>query len=112
MGIGVINMRSVEPRSQTVRIEVIVGVADIVAALEQDRAAVGIADLFGGGFNALWVSDVHAGQDLRLRDIGRDHSRQREQTGLQGAMLDLGKGRGPMQHNFNLTGEYAKEAEQ
>lgn len=27
------------------------------------------------------------------------------------AMLDLGKGRGPMQHNFNLTGEYAKEAE-
>jgi hydroxymethylpyrimidine/phosphomethylpyrimidine kinase len=27
------------------------------------------------------------------------------------AMLDLGKGSGPMQHNFNLQGEYAKEAE-
>ena len=27
------------------------------------------------------------------------------------AMLDLGKGCGPMQHNFNLQGEYAKEAE-
>ena len=27
-----------------------------------------------------------------------------------GAMLDLGKGSGPMQHNFGLTGEYAKEA--
>lgn len=26
------------------------------------------------------------------------------------AMLDLGKGSGPMQHNFGLTGEYAKEA--
>ncbi len=26
------------------------------------------------------------------------------------AMLDLGKGSGPMQHNFNLQGEYAKEA--
>ena len=26
-----------------------------------------------------------------------------------GAMLDLGKGSGPMQHNFGLTGEYAKE---
>ena len=26
-------------------------------------------------------------------------------------MLDLGKGSGPMQHNFNLQGEYAKEAE-
>ena len=33
-------------------------------------------------------------------------------SGALGAMLDLGKGRGPMQHNFNLTGEYAKEAEQ
>ena len=27
------------------------------------------------------------------------------------AMLDLGKGSGPMQHNFNLQGEYSKEAE-
>ncbi len=27
------------------------------------------------------------------------------------AMLDLGKGAGPMQHNFALNGEYAKEAE-
>ena len=27
-----------------------------------------------------------------------------------GAMLDLGKGSGPMQHNFGLTGEYAKES--
>ena len=26
------------------------------------------------------------------------------------AMLDLGKGSGPMQHNFDLQGEYAKEA--
>ena len=26
------------------------------------------------------------------------------------AMLDLGKGSGPMKHNFNLTGEYSKEA--
>ena len=25
------------------------------------------------------------------------------------AMLDLGKGSGPMQHNFDLQGEYAKE---
>ena len=33
-------------------------------------------------------------------------------SGALGAMLDLGKGRGPIQHNFNLTGEYAKEAEQ
>ncbi len=32
-------------------------------------------------------------------------------SGALGAMLDLGKGRGPMRHNFNLTGEYAKEAE-
>lgn len=30
-------------------------------------------------------------------------------SGALGAMLNLGKGRGPMQHNFNLTGEYAKE---
>lgn len=27
-----------------------------------------------------------------------------------GAMLDLGKGSGPMQHNFGLIGEYAEEA--
>ena len=32
-------------------------------------------------------------------------------SGALGAMMDLGKGRGPMQHNFNLTGEFAKEAE-
>ena len=32
-------------------------------------------------------------------------------SGALGAMLDLGKGRGPMQHNFDLTGEFAKEAE-
>ena len=31
-------------------------------------------------------------------------------SGALAAMLDLGKGRGPMQHNFNLTGEFAKEA--
>ena len=31
-------------------------------------------------------------------------------SGALAAMLDLGKGRGPMQHNFNLTGEFAKAA--
>ena len=29
-------------------------------------------------------------------------------SGALAAMLDLGKGRGPMQHNFNLSGEFAK----
>ena len=32
-------------------------------------------------------------------------------AGALSAMLDLGKGLGPMQHNFDLQGEYAKEAE-
>ena len=32
-------------------------------------------------------------------------------SGALAAMLDLGKGSGPLQHNFGLTGEYAKEAE-
>lgn len=32
-------------------------------------------------------------------------------SGALSAMLDLGAGSGPMQHNFNLQGEYAKEAE-
>lgn len=31
-------------------------------------------------------------------------------SGALGAMLNLGKGRGPVEHNFNLSGEYAKEA--
>ena len=31
-------------------------------------------------------------------------------SGALSAMLDLGKGSGPMQHNFDLQGEYAKEA--
>ena len=31
-------------------------------------------------------------------------------SGALAAMLDLGKGRGPMDHAFCLTGEYAKEA--
>ncbi len=31
-------------------------------------------------------------------------------SGALGAMLDLGRGRGPMQHNFNLMGEFAVEA--
>ncbi len=30
-------------------------------------------------------------------------------SGALAAMLDLGAGSGPMQHNFDLTGEYAKE---
>ena len=32
-------------------------------------------------------------------------------SGALGAMLDLGHGRGPMRHNFNLTGDFAGEAE-
>ncbi len=32
-------------------------------------------------------------------------------SGALGAMLNLGHGRGPMQHNFNLTGEFREEAE-
>jgi len=32
-------------------------------------------------------------------------------SGALAAMLNLGKGSGPMQHNFDLQGEYAKEAE-
>ena len=32
-------------------------------------------------------------------------------SGALTAQLDLGKGAGPMQHNFDLQGEYAKEAE-
>ena len=31
-------------------------------------------------------------------------------SGALSAMLDLGKGSGPMQHNFDLQGEYSKEA--
>ena len=31
-------------------------------------------------------------------------------SGALGAMLNLGKGRGPLQHSFNLTGEFAREA--
>ena len=31
-------------------------------------------------------------------------------SGALGAMLDLGRGRGPMKHNFDLTGEFAREA--
>ena len=30
-------------------------------------------------------------------------------SGALSAMLDLGKGAGPMQHNFDLWGEFAKE---
>ena len=29
-------------------------------------------------------------------------------SGALGAMLDLGRGRGPLQHNFNLTGKFAE----
>lgn len=31
-------------------------------------------------------------------------------SGALGAMLDLGRGRGPMKHNFDLTGEFVREA--
>ena len=30
-------------------------------------------------------------------------------SGALGAMLDLGKGRGPMMHNFDLKGKFAEE---
>jgi hydroxymethylpyrimidine/phosphomethylpyrimidine kinase len=32
-------------------------------------------------------------------------------SGALAAMLDLGKGSGPMKHAFDLSGEFAKEAE-
>ena len=32
-------------------------------------------------------------------------------SGALAAMLDLGKGRGPMNHAFDLRGEYAKESQ-
>lgn len=32
-------------------------------------------------------------------------------SGALGAMLDLGRGRGPMRHSFDLTGKFAEEAE-
>jgi hydroxymethylpyrimidine/phosphomethylpyrimidine kinase len=31
-------------------------------------------------------------------------------SGALSAMLDLGRGSGPMQHNFDLTGRFAEEA--
>lgn len=31
-------------------------------------------------------------------------------SGALAAMLDLGKGSGPMNHGFDITGEYVKEA--
>ncbi|MCI8525912.1 MAG: bifunctional hydroxymethylpyrimidine kinase/phosphomethylpyrimidine kinase [Oscillospiraceae bacterium] len=33
-------------------------------------------------------------------------------SGALGAMLDLGRGRGPMRHNFNLSGKFARGAEE
>lgn len=33
-------------------------------------------------------------------------------SGALGAMLNLGCGRGPLRHNFNLSGEFAEEAEE
>ncbi len=46
------------------------------------------------------------------KDFDLDISVQRSKDYISGAlaaMLDLGKGSGPMNHAFNLTGEYAKE---
>ena len=43
-----------------------------------------------------------------------DHSVERAKTyisGALGAMLDLGKGSGPMNHAFDITGEFAKTPE-
>ncbi len=52
------------------------------------------------------ASNLAKGFDLRT-------SIQRSKDYLSGAleaMLNLGQGRGPMMHNFNLTGEFRKEA--
>lgn len=48
------------------------------------------------------------------KGFGLDEAVQRAKSYISGAlaaMLDLGAGSGPMMHNFDLTGEYAKEAE-
>ena len=56
---------------------------DAMPALEQNRAAIGIADTLGGAFDFLPAADGHAGQNFRLRDIRRDQVRQGKQAGFQ-----------------------------
>ena len=82
----------------------------------------GVIGIFLGD---LWIKDRIEGSDTdksgNVLSRGRDGECRKPMTLAggririrkyhnEGAMLNLGRGRGPMQHNFNLTGEFARKA--
>ena len=54
-----------------------------MAALAQDGAAVALADGAGRLFHVRGIADGHAGEDLRLRDVGGQDRRQGQQLLFQ-----------------------------
>ena len=84
MGVGIVDPLAVEPLAEAVPPQEIVGIVDLMAALTQHGAAVFLADVLGGGLHAGGIGDGHAGEDLRLGDVGSQDCRQRQQLPAQG----------------------------
>ena len=73
MGVGVGDAFAVEPFAAAVTPEQIVGIVHLVAALAEHGTAVFFADALCSGLHPGGIGDGHAGQDLGLRNVGRDH---------------------------------------
>ena len=71
-----------EPRARAVKEEV-VGVVDLMAALDEHGAAAGVVDALGGALHGFGRVNLHAGEHLSLRHVRRDHGREREQLRAQ-----------------------------
>ena len=83
VGVGVVDPPTPEPLARTVPPEQVVGVVDLMAALAQDGAAIPLADGPGRQLHVRGIADGHAGEDLRLRDVGGQDRRQGQQLLFQ-----------------------------
>jgi len=71
VGVGVVDVHAGEPARRAAAPEEGVGVVEVMPALAQHGAAVFFADGLGGGDHFGRRGDFHAGEDFRLRDVGR-----------------------------------------
>ena len=79
MGVGVADPPAMKPLACAVS-EKVVGVADLVAALAENRAAVAFADGSGSSLHAGGIGNGHAGENLRLWNVGGQDSGQGQQA--------------------------------
>ena len=84
MGIGVVDPLAVEPSHFFTGVQQIVCVVDVMTALQEHSAAVGLCNVLGSRFHICFGLDAHTGQHLRFRNIGSCQRGNGQQSFCQG----------------------------